>query len=380
MALPQEDPLEGHPVYKTLKFLGEGAFGSVLLASHIPTSIEYAVKLIQRGRETKYLDSEIINHSLLQHPHIVRFKEVFLTGEFVCIVMEYANGGNLFDFIKAKKVVPEAGSRWFFQQLVYAVDYCHRKGVANRDLKLENTLLHYVPTVAFPVLKICDFGYSKSDNKSCAKSKVGTLKYMAPEVLVSHTDKYNATLADVWSLGVMLYIMLYGKYPFYLPGGDGLPRAREAREMYEQMINRKYVLHPAVSVSPECLDLLAKLLAPEPHQRITVDQITCHPWFLVGIPEKALNMNQAYLEKPLNPDCQDPEQVRRIMAQATTVGTAVFSKCGTLHKPIDSDMIEQYLLSCSIPLNSAMLSDNQALESLSIQLGNGASAQKTIDC
>jgi serine/threonine-protein kinase SRK2 len=97
---------------------------------------------------TKYVEAEIVNHSLMRHPHVIQFKEVFLTHRFICIVMEYATGGSLFQYVQRQGRLMEAVARWFFQQLVVGVDYCHRKGVANRDIKLENTLLQVSATLA----------------------------------------------------------------------------------------------------------------------------------------------------------------------------------------------------------------------------------------
>lgn len=102
-----------------------------------------------------------------------QFKEVFLTSEYICIAMEYATGGSLFHYVQKQGRLKEAVARWFFQQLVIGCDYCHKRGVANRDIKLENTLLQVVKGLPLPLLKICDFGYSKADFKSAAKSKVG---------------------------------------------------------------------------------------------------------------------------------------------------------------------------------------------------------------
>lgn len=118
-------------------------------------------------------EAEIVNHSLLRHPHVIQFKEVFLTTDFICIAMEYATGGSLFQYVQRAGKLKESVARWFFQQLIIGVDYCHRRGVANRDIKLENTLLQVVNGLPLPLLKICDFGYSKADFKSAAKSKVG---------------------------------------------------------------------------------------------------------------------------------------------------------------------------------------------------------------
>lgn len=93
----------------------------------------------------KYVETEIVNHSLMHHPHIIQFREVFLTSKFICIVMEYAGTGTLHAYVRKFGHLKESVARWFFQQLALAVDFCHKKGVANRDIKLENTLLHVSP-------------------------------------------------------------------------------------------------------------------------------------------------------------------------------------------------------------------------------------------
>jgi serine/threonine-protein kinase SRK2 len=90
----------------------------------------------------KYVETEIVNHSLMRHPHIIQFKDVFVTSNFICIVLEYAGTGTLHAYVRRFGHLKESVARWFFQQLAVAVDYCHKKGVANRDIKLENTLLH----------------------------------------------------------------------------------------------------------------------------------------------------------------------------------------------------------------------------------------------
>ncbi|GFH28853.1 protein kinase domain-containing protein [Haematococcus lacustris] len=135
---PAKDPLDGHERYEKIKYLSSGSFG------------------------------------------FVQFKEVFVTKEYICIAMEYATGGNLFNYVQQAGPLKEETARWFLQQLVIGLDYCHRKGVVNRDIKLENTLLQMVPGLPLPLLKICDFGYSKAHFMSAPKSKVGTAAYMAP--------------------------------------------------------------------------------------------------------------------------------------------------------------------------------------------------------
>lgn len=139
-----------------------------------------AVKFLPRGKTIRqYVIREILNHRSLRHPHVVQFYEVFLTNDYLAIVMEYADQGDLFAFVQvfrsqkmnemkgfvrfqARTRLNEETARWFFQQLIFGLDYCHRKGVANRDIKLENVLL--AKGNKMPLVKLCDFGYSKHED------------------------------------------------------------------------------------------------------------------------------------------------------------------------------------------------------------------------
>jgi serine/threonine-protein kinase SRK2 len=173
----ERDPLTTDPncQYVKVKSLSAGAFGFVQHARIKATGRDVAIKFMQRGSEgmKKYVEYELLNHRTLRHPHVIQFKEVFLTPEYICIVMEYASGGSLFNHVQKAGALREPTARWFFQQLMVGLDYCHRKGVVNRDIKLENTLLKNVPNLPLPLVKICDFGYSKDHLTSDPKSKVG---------------------------------------------------------------------------------------------------------------------------------------------------------------------------------------------------------------
>ncbi|KIY99114.1 kinase [Monoraphidium neglectum] len=209
--------------YAYVKDLGEGSFGKVVLATDRETGEQVAIKKLTRQYlDTRLLEAEVVNHSSLYHPHVIRFREVFLSPNNFNIVMDYASGGSLFSYVRSKGRLKEPFARWCFQQLVLGVDYCHKKarrsarracfGVANRDLKLENTLLDWPhPSLSKPIVKICDFGYSKHDSRS-ARTQAGTFCYMAPEVLRNaNRSKYDAKKADIWSCGVALYVMLVGR-------------------------------------------------------------------------------------------------------------------------------------------------------------------------
>ncbi|KAK9815300.1 hypothetical protein WJX72_001264 [[Myrmecia] bisecta] len=243
----------------------------------------------KRGdKVTKYVERELLNHRLLCHPHVIQFKQVFLTRQYMCIVMEFAAGGNLFEHVLRKGGLKEADARWFFQQLIIAVDYMHRMGVANRDLSLENTLLGSEPR---PLLKIGDFSYSKHEKfQSAPGSRAGTPAYLAPEVIqTTRGQTYDGKIADIWSCGVMLYVMLVGEFPFVRPEDkfDNQPRQRMTR----RILKAQYEFPPHVKVSHECRNLLCLILQLEPARRITLQQIQQHPWYLKDLPPGSLTMN-----------------------------------------------------------------------------------------
>ncbi|GFH19807.1 protein kinase domain-containing protein [Haematococcus lacustris] len=282
--------------------IGTGAFGSVKLVHEVHTKKMLAMKCLKRRNINKYLEAEIVNHSMLRHPHIVQFKEVFLTSEHV---MEYANGGSLFDLVRTQKRLKETQARWFIQQLVLSLDYMHRKGIANRDIKLENCLLQNEEGLPYPLLKICDFGYSKADFRSAAKSQ-------APEVIKSR-GHYDAKHADVWSTGVVLYIMLYGKYPFDLDDSVEVAESTRSQMMLQAMEKERYDLSPHVLTSLECTDFLKRLLKPDPAKRLTLQGILQHPWFLKKLPPHAQEMNDYYTALPLPEEHQQPEHIRALL-------------------------------------------------------------------
>uniref|UniRef100_A0A2P2JKJ0 non-specific serine/threonine protein kinase n=1 Tax=Rhizophora mucronata TaxID=61149 RepID=A0A2P2JKJ0_RHIMU len=168
--------------YELVKDIGSGNFGVARLMRNKVTKELVAMKYIERGYKIDAnVAREIINHRSLRHPNIIRFKELVLTPTHLAIVMEYAAGGELFERICNAGRFSEDEARYFFQQLISGVSYCHYMQICHRDLKLENTLLDGSPA---PRLKICDFGYSKSSLlHSRPKSTVGTPAYIAPEVL-----------------------------------------------------------------------------------------------------------------------------------------------------------------------------------------------------
>ncbi|KAF2581107.1 hypothetical protein F2Q68_00004026, partial [Brassica cretica] len=200
-------------------------------------------------------------------------------------------------------------ARYFFQQLICGVDYCHSLQICHRDLKLENTLLDGSPA---PLLKICDFGYSKSSLlHSRPKSTVGTPAYIAPEVLSRR--EYDGKNADVWSCGVTLYVMLVGGYPFEDPDDP-----RNFRKTIQRIMAVQYKIPDYVHISQECKHLLSRIFVTNPAKRITLKEIKKHPWFLKNLPKELTDSAQAAYYKRDNPSfsLQSVEDIMKIVGEA----------------------------------------------------------------
>ncbi|CAL4887411.1 unnamed protein product [Urochloa decumbens] len=330
--------------YELLKDIGSGNFGVARLMRNKETKELVAMKYIPRGLKIdENVAREIINHRSLRHPNIIRFKEVVLTPTHLAIVMEYAAGGELFDRICTAGRFSEDEARYFFQQLICGVSYCHFMQICHRDLKLENTLLDGNPA---PRLKICDFGYSKSSLlHSKPKSTVGTPAYIAPEVLSRR--EYDGKMADVWSCGVTLYVMLVGAYPFEDPDDP-----KNFRKTIGRIVSIQYQIPEYVHISQDCRQLLSRifvanpakvLLGSEPcnasvillrctstlmpfhiffFQRITIREIRNHPWFLKNLPRELTEAVQAKYYKKDNsaPTFSDQtvEEIMKIVEEART--------------------------------------------------------------
>ncbi|XP_022965095.1 serine/threonine-protein kinase SAPK2-like [Cucurbita maxima] len=299
--------------FEPLKDLGSGNFGVARLVRDKKTNELVAVKYIERGKKIdEKVQREIINHRSLQHPNIIRFKEVFLTPTHLAIVMEYAAGGELFGRICSAGRFSEDEARFFFQQLISGVSYCHSMQICHRDLKLENTLLDGSPT---PQLKICDFGYSKSGLlHSQPKSTVGTPAYIAPEVL--SRKEYDGKISDVWSCGVTLYVMLVGAYPFEDPEDP-----RNFRKTIARILSVQYSIPDYVRVSVECRNLLSRIFVANPAKRITIQEIKQLPWFFKNLPKELIEIEKTnFKQQEHNQLSQSVEEIMQIVRKAMTPG------------------------------------------------------------
>jgi len=298
--------------YRYLSELGRGAFGYVILAQDTTTQELVAVKKLPRHLAADMqMERELLAHSSLRHPHITRFHQVFLSPHHINLVLEYVPDGTLLEHVQRQRALPEAQARWLFQQLVLAVDYCHQIGISNRDIKLDNILLDKSirgrPT--WPIMKICDFGYARAGANSEACSKVGTLSYMAPEVLQSNT--YSTKKADIWSCGVVLYAMLCGCMPFAVLEQKTL--VERIQRLAGDMQQKRFQVPDRLSEGAQ--DILKQLLHPDPKERIDTAGILAHPWFQTGLPAEALTMNQGFLRQP-RACMQSEEDIWKIVRKA----------------------------------------------------------------
>ncbi|XP_050948509.1 serine/threonine-protein kinase MARK2 isoform X10 [Labeo rohita] len=276
--------------YRLLKTIGKGNFAKVKLAKHVLTGREVAVKIIDKTQlnssSLQKLFREVRIMKLLNHPNIVKLFEVIETEKTLYLVMEYASGGEVFDYLVAHGRMKEKEARAKFRQIVSAVQYCHQKCIVHRDLKAENLLLD-----ADMNIKIADFGFS---NEFTLGNKLDTFcgspPYAAPELFQG--KKYDGPEVDVWSLGVILYTLVSGSLPF-----DG----QNLKELRERVLRGKYRI--PFYMSTDCENLLKKFLILNPTKRGSLEQIMKDRWMNVGHEDDEL---KPYIEP--QPDYKDPKR------------------------------------------------------------------------
>jgi len=259
---------EGYSLGKTL---GEGAFSVVKEVTHRGNKNAYAAKIVTKAKLTKEdedaLQDEIKILTNINHAHIINLFEVFSENSYYFLITELMLGGELFDRIVTKTFYNEKEARDVCRTLFKALDYCHSRGVAHRDLKPENLLL--VSRTDDKNIKIADFGFAKKVTSSkCLLTQCGTPGYVAPEIL--HGVPYGVK-ADMWSLGVIAYILLGGYPPFI---------EQNQRELFKKIKKGSYEFHPEYwgSISREAKDLIAGLLTVDPDKRLSADGALGSPW------------------------------------------------------------------------------------------------------
>ncbi|KAI1751770.1 protein kinase SNF1 [Xylaria castorea] len=275
--------------YNIIKTLGEGSFGKVKLAVHRSTGQQVALKIIARKKLISRdmvgrVEREIEYLQLLRHPHIIKLYSVIKTQNEIIMVLEFA-GDELFDFIVARGKLDELYARRFFQQMVCAVEYCHRHKVVHRDLKPENLLLDDQLNV-----KIADFGLSNiMTDGNFLKTSCGSPNYAAPEVIGGKL--YAGPEVDVWSCGVILYVLLVGRLPF---DDDHIP------SLFAKI--QRGVFTIPHWIKPQAADLIRKMLQTNPVQRATIDDIRQDPWFLKDLPPYLAPQVEEFLNTGVDPN------------------------------------------------------------------------------
>ncbi|CAF2480642.1 unnamed protein product [Rotaria sp. Silwood2] len=258
-----------HSRFEFKQTLGKGTYGKVKLALDKRKNEQVAIKTIKKSRienphDLARIRREIDFMTSLNHPYIIKIKEVYESREKIILVMEYASGGELYDYLNRMKRIPESQARAIFRQIVSAVHFLHKNHIVHRDLKLENILIDHKGDI-----KLADFGLSNSwSPRQLLHTFCGSPLYASPEI-VSGTP-YRGPEVDCWSLGVLLYTLVFGTMPFQ--GGD-----------YNRLVRN---ITTGNFIQPReqsgALDLIRKCLTVSPAKRFNIDNITTHEWINIG--------------------------------------------------------------------------------------------------
>ncbi|KAL9585869.1 MAG: hypothetical protein Q9212_001271 [Teloschistes hypoglaucus] len=289
--------------YTLGKTIGAGSMGKVKLAKNLETGEQVAVKIVPRQSTDEHhsnRDRERADHSkeirtareaaivtLLNHPYICAMRDVVRTNYHWYMLFEYVNGGQMLDYIISHGKLKEKQARKFGRQIASALDYCHRNSIVHRDLKIENILISKTGDI-----KIIDFGLSNLFSpKAQLKTFCGSLYFAAPELLQAR--QYTGPEVDVWSFGIVLYVLVCGKVPF---DDQSMPQLHAK-------IKKGVVDYPNW-LSHECKHLISRMLVTDPKQRASLAEILNHPWITKGFnssPENYLPHREP-IQLPLDPE------------------------------------------------------------------------------
>lgn len=266
-------------MYDVEKTIGKGNFAVVKLARHRITKSQVAIKIIDKTlldeANLKKVYREVQIMKLLHHPHIVKLYQVMETKNMLYLVSEYASNGEMFEHLAKNGRMSERESRKTFSQILSAVEYCHKRHVVHRDLKTENLLLDGKNNI-----KIADFGFSNHYSPgSPLNTWCGSPPYAAPEVFEGKV--YDGPQLDIWSLGVVLYVLVSGSLPF-----DG----KNLQDLRDRVLEGQFRV--PFFMSHECEHLIKHMLVRDPRQRYTIEQIRNHDWLRMDPSvQVTLNMN-----------------------------------------------------------------------------------------
>ena len=271
--------------FKITKKLGEGMFSTVKLATHSLTGEQVAIKILEKTRISKKEDKERIDREIsilkkLNHFNISKLYQVVENKLTIYLIQEYIPGKEFIDYLNKKGKLEEIEACKFYHQIISGLEYIHQCGIAHRDFKPENILLTNENTI----LKIIDFGLGNFyKNNQLLSTACGSPCYIPPEMIKE--ENYNGALCDIWSSGIILYLMLCGKLPFY----------HEQNEiMFKKILTGKFDLPKHLSDNAK--NLLCKILEVEPKKRIKFEGIKNHPWFNIiekdYLMHKGININE----------------------------------------------------------------------------------------
>lgn len=286
--------------YDLEQTIGQGHFATVKSAKHIFSGERVAIKIIEKLKldsiSREHLFQEVKCMKLVQHPNVVRLYEVIDTNSKLYLIQELGDGGDMYDYImKHSNGLDEEQAKIYFRQIVNAIKYCHDLKVVHRDLKPENVVFFQQTGQ----VKLTDFGFSniyESDKKLL--TSCGSLAYSAPEILLG--DSYYAPPVDIWSLGVILYMLVTGRAPF---------QEANDSETLMMILDCKYYLPEYLS--KECSDLISRMIIRNPSERITLDDIKSHIWFLQTNDEISESDIESNVRKTLSES--DKEKIIQLM-------------------------------------------------------------------
>ncbi|KAF1322901.1 Camk/camkl/ampk protein kinase, partial [Globisporangium splendens] len=250
--------------------IGKGTFGKVKIGLHLVTGEKVAIKILEKKRIVQVADAERVAREIKilkrnRHLNVIQLYEVIDSPERIYLIMEHVDSGEMFEYIVAHHRIREQDAVLFFQQIVDGLAYLHANDVTHRDLKPENLLLQ--SHAAGFLVKIVDFGLSNThDNGRLLRTACGSPCYAAPEMIEGKL--YKGPVADIWSLGVVLFAVVCG----YLPFEDS-----NTNMLYKKILSADYKLPPFLSHSVQ--DLIRRILETNPEKRLAVELIRQHPWF-----------------------------------------------------------------------------------------------------
>uniref|UniRef100_A0A9J7ZLH0 non-specific serine/threonine protein kinase n=2 Tax=Cyprinus carpio TaxID=7962 RepID=A0A9J7ZLH0_CYPCA len=265
-------PLVRVGYYEMERTIGKGNFAVVKLATHMITRAKVAIKIVDKTQlddeNLKKIFREVQIMKMLRHPHIIRLYQVMETERLIYLVTEYASGGEIFDHLVAHGRMAEKDARRKFKQIVAAVYFCHCRNIVHRDLKAENLLLDHNLNI-----KIADFGFSNLFSRGqLLKTWCGSPPYAAPELFEG--KEYDGPKVDIWSLGVVLYVLVCGALPF---DGSTLQNLRA------RVLSGKFRI--PFFMSTDCEYLIRHMLILEPSRRLSMEQICKNKWMRQGDPD-----------------------------------------------------------------------------------------------